>query len=107
MNNAFEVLSYEEQKEVVELFSCWLKQYSHEVVNHVMEKSEEILKNEFSMNLLRELKKREEEEDKDFLSSIRMRLTSFEEFKEFNPHNHPITHSNSYRDVLYDMYIRR
>ena len=37
---------------------------------------------------------------------IEVLFTDYEEFKKYNPHNHPLQHSDSYRDVLYDMYIK-
>lgn len=100
-------LSYEERKEITALLANWLKNYTHEVIVIVMERREEIINNEFAMNLLRELKKREEEEMKDFESSITSLLGCFDDFKKYNPHNHPLTHAGSYRDILYDMFIRR
>lgn len=30
----------------------------------------------------------------------------FETFKQYDPHNHPLTHSHSYRDILHDVYIK-
>ena len=100
-------LSYEEKKEIDALFANWLKSYTHEVIVKVMELREEIINNEFAMNLLRELKKREEEEKKDFERSIASLLGAFDDYKEYNPHNHPLTHAGSYRDILYDMFIRK
>jgi hypothetical protein len=99
-------LSYEEKKEIDALFANWLKSYSHDAILRALEHREEIINNEFAMNLLRELKTREEEEKKDFERSIASLLGSFEDFKEYNPHNHPVTHAHSYRDILYDMFIR-
>ena len=102
----FEELNYNEQQEITELFATWLDMYSEEVIMRVMARSEEIINNEFSMNLLRELKARKEEERKDFSRSINNLFTHFDTFKEYNPHSHPLTHANSYRDILHDMYIR-
>lgn len=104
---SFEEMSFEEKKEIVSLFSCWLKGYTKEVIMKVMEIQEEIINNDFSMNLMRELKKREEEEAESFNRSIESLFSNFEVFKEYDPHNNPLTHSQSYRDILYDMYIRR
>ena len=102
----FAELNYNEQEEIAELFATWLKNYTHEVIIKVMEKREEIINNEFTMNLLRELKTRTEEEGKDFGRSIRNLLGNFDTFKEYDPHNHPLTHAKSYRDILHDMYIK-
>lgn len=102
----FEEMNREEKKEVVLLFNNWLKDYTHEVIIKVMEKREDIINNDFVMKLLRELKEREEKEADEFKNYIDWLLFDFEAYKEFNPHNHVTTHSNSYRDILYDMYIR-
>lgn len=102
----FEDMKLEERKEVVALFGCWLSHYTQEVIVKVMEKSEEIINNEFAMNLLRELKKREDEEVEDFNRSLESLFGSFDTFKEYDPHNHPLTHSKSYIDILHDMYIK-
>lgn len=103
----FEELKFDEQKEITELFGNWLKDYSGEVVVRVMERAEEIMNNEAAMNLMKELYKREQEEQKDFNRSIETLFRYYENHKEYNPHNNPLTHANSYRDVLYDMFIRR
>ena len=100
-------LSLEERNEITELFANWLQPYTHEVIVRVMEKREEIINNEFAMNLLRELKTRSEKEEKDFAHSVGHLLFSFDDFKEFDPHNHPLSHAKSYRDILHDMYIRK
>ena len=102
----FEEMTMEEQKEIATLFVNWLRPYTHEVISAVMEKREEIINNEFAMNLLKELKVRTEKEEHDFRHSIGNLFRDYDTFKEFNPHSHPISHSNSYRDVLYDMFIK-
>ena len=102
----YEELSFDEKMEVRALFTIWLSRYTHEVVNKVMEKSQEIINNEFAMMMLKELAKRENDETADFETHIEALFTDYEEFKKYNPHNHPLQHSGSYRDVLYDMYIR-
>lgn len=100
-------MTWEEKQEVAELFANWLQCYTHEVIVRVMEQRDEIINNQFAMNLLKELKKREEREYHDFSHHIGNLLSEFETFKGFDPHNHPTTHARSYRDVLYDMYIRK
>ena len=103
----FEDFTYDEQKEIRELFANWLKEYTEEVIYRVMERAEEIINNEFAMNLLMELAKREKEESEDFYRSISRLLDNIENAKTCHPHNHPLTHAGSYRDILYDMFIRR
>lgn len=101
-----EDLSYTERKEVARLFGNWLKKYTGAVVVKVMARSEEILNNEFAMHLLKELSDRQDKEEKAFVDHMESLLEHYDDFKEYDPHNNPLEHSNSYRDVLYDMYIR-
>lgn len=98
-------LELNERKELNELFANWLKNYTHEVIADVMAKAEEIINNETSMHLLRELYKREQAETKEFTRSIESYLRNYEGHKEYNPHNHVLEHSEAYRYVLYDTYI--
>lgn len=101
----YEELSFDEKMEIKALFTIWLKEYSHDVVLKVMEKREEIINNEFSMKMLRELAVRESKEKADFQNSIDMLFRDFEQFKQYDVHNNPLTHANSYRDILRDLYI--
>ena len=102
----YEDLTRGEQQEVTRLFTTWLEKYSHEVIVKVIEQRDEIINNDFAMNLLKELCTRTESEKVDFKHSIENMLFHFDDFKKYNPHNHPLSHANSYRDVLYDMYIK-
>lgn len=99
-------MTYSEQQKVAELFANWLKNYTKEVIMRVMAQRDDILANEFALKLLRELKEREDNEQEDFKRSMESLLDHFDIYKEYDPHNHVLEHSNSYRDVLYDMYIR-
>lgn len=101
----YEELSFNEQKEIAFLFGNWLREYTHAVVVRVLEKRDEIISNDFAMNLLKELSEREKDEQEQFDDNIYSLLQAFDIFKEYDPHNHPLTHARSYRDVLYDMYI--
>ena len=103
----FDELSMNDQKEIVKLFTNWLQPYTQEVINKVIRfKKAEIINNEFAMNLLRELKEREEKESVDFAHNIGNLMHEFDVFEQYDPHNHPLTHAHSYRDILYDMFIR-
>lgn len=106
MRTFSEIENIAERDEIVLLFSNWLNQYTHKVIVEVLEKRDEIINNEFAMNLLKELKTREEKEKADFDNSMANLLSDFDGFKEYNPHNNPLTHASSYRDILYDMYIK-
>ena len=99
-------LDYCEVNKYAELFGVWLKPYTHEVIRYVMGRAEEIINNPDSLTLLLELKTREAKEEKDFFDNIAWYIRDYEGHKKYNPHSNCITHSGSYRDVLYDRYIR-
>ena len=101
-----EIETYAERNEIILIFSNWLKDYTNEVIIKVMAKRDKIISNDFAMKLLKELKKREDKEREDFDNNIARLFRDYDGFKEFDMHNHPTTHSVSYRDVLYDMYIK-
>lgn len=102
----FNEMPIAERKEIAELFSNWLKPYTREVIVKVMSRTEEIINNDFTMSLLRELKSREDREVKYFTDAIEFLISDFDGCKEYDPHNNALTHASSYRDVLYDMYIK-
>lgn len=102
----YEDIKYEEKKEIVDLFANWLKNYTGEIVVKVMARQDEIIKNDFAIQLLRELKTREEDEAKNFQHNIRNLFDDYEIHKKYNPHNDCLSHAGSYRNVLYDMYIK-
>lgn len=99
-------LSFDEQTETADLIANWLRPYTHEVIVKVLERRDEIISNEFTMNLLRELKKRQEDEHRNFNRSIFSLMDDFDTFSKYDPHNDALSHAGSYRDVLYDMYIK-
>lgn len=99
-------LDYTEQQKISTLFYYWLKPYTHEVIKKILERQDEIINNEFAMNLLKELADRTIKENNEFKSDIAFMMQDFENLSECDPHNHPITHAGSYRDILYDMYIK-
>lgn len=98
-------LNYSEQKEIKELIGNWLSKYTHEVHLKVLPKINDIISNEMAMKLLKELKKREEEEFINYLSNIHHLMENFDFYQKFDVHS-SYKHAQSYRDVLYDMYIR-
>ena len=94
------------REQVEKQFSVWLRPYTHEVIKRVMARADEILGDDFAMHLLSELYEREQAEDADFLRSVHYLLSNYEDFAQYDPHSHCLEHSKSYRDVLYDLYIR-
>lgn len=102
----FNELKLEERKEIAELFTNWLGKYTDEVIKKVLERADEIINNEMAMHLLRELKARDEKEYSELTDSIRFLMEDFESFSGHDARSTCLTHAKSYRDVLYDMYIR-
>jgi hypothetical protein len=72
----------------------------------VLAQRDEIINNEYVMKLLKELNEREAEEYESFSHSIGCILRDYDTFSKYDPHNHPLEHAGSYRDVLYDMFIK-
>lgn len=97
---------WKEYEAFAELFAVWLRPYTHEVIRYVMGRAEEIINTPDTLSLLRELKTREAKEEREFCDSLGWLLRDYEGHAKFNPHNHCLTHSASYRDILYDRYIR-
>ena len=89
-----------------EIFANWLDDYTDEVIKRVVQKVDEIINNDMAMMLLKELKERDEKERREFTNSIQNLLEDYEVFSEYSAKLNALTHAGSYRDVLYDMYIR-
>lgn len=105
----YKEMSFTEQNEVAELFSNWLSKYTIKVVEKVMSKADEIITNEHAMHLLKELKTREDKEREERKNSMYFILRDKSEgegFKDWCFQSHALTHSDAYREVLYDLYIR-
>ena len=105
MNEIYKNMNYAEQREAVDILATWLRTYTKDCINYVMQSLDKVLGNEVAMKMLKELHKREAEEARDFRNSIACLAGNFDGFSEYDPHNHALTHSKSYRNVLYDMFI--
>lgn len=103
-------LNYREQMELAELLEAWLSEYTTAVIEKVIPQLEEIINDEMSMMMLRELKARQEDEAKDRRNSFEM-LIRYQAKGEDQSltleclHSHPLSHSGAYRHLLYDLYI--
>lgn len=106
MSKKFDNLKTAEQLNLAARFEVWLGRYTQEVINKVIARLDEILENEFAMKLINELYEREEKERAARTSSLRLLMIDYDLFKDSDIHSNCLTHSNSYRDVLYDMYIK-
>ena len=105
-------LNYNEENELSELLEAWLGTYTSEVVAKVMPQIEEIINNDLTMMMLRELKARQDKEKADRAQTFRFTLWSMKENNEESVkihidglHNHVLEHSGAYRHILHDLYI--
>ena len=92
-------------KEFIELLANWLNTYTDDVVKRVMKKVDEIKNNDFALFLLKELYDREKDVYVDFIQGIDSLYYDYDYYSEYDVHTHPLSHAESYRDVLYDMFI--
>lgn len=97
---------FNEQKAFAEKLQVWLTMYTDEVYKKVMGKMEEIINDEVAIKLIDELYQRSMKEKEDERRTIMYSLGQDDDIAKFGIHNHCLTHSDSYRDVLYDMYIK-
>ena len=99
----YEAMNYTEKKEFTEMLWTWLKDYTDEVINYVLtEKIDEIMNSDTAIHLLKELHEREQKEAEDNISSLGLHLEHGGKFARLNV----LTHANSYRDILHDLYLK-
>lgn len=93
--------------EEIQLFATqlntWLDMYTEAVRKYALSQIDQILSDPMTLYLLDELHKRTEKEKKEAEDDIYWFLYYGHEYR---PGNHVLTHSNSYRDVLYDKYLK-
>ena len=103
-------MKLEERQELAELLEAWLSPYVDKVHVKVLNQLPQIVENEMAMKLLRELKARQDQEKEDRVREIRYRFWDLEENKKIADDSSfgssCLTHSKSYRDILYDLYIK-
>lgn len=100
-----EATPLKEQKEFAKKLQVWLGEYTQEVFERVMKQMEEIINNEFTLKMIDELYERTLKEQEEEIRHIEYVL-GYDNSNLSGFHNHPLEHSDSYRDVLYDMYIK-
>ena len=104
----YENANFSEQKIFQRELQTWLGCYTTSVANRVIEKMDDILSNATALKFIHELHERTQIEIKGREFDISIALSD-EEFRSTNEnwlHADTLTHAKSYRDVLYDMYIR-
>lgn len=106
-------MDWMEHEELARLLAPWLELYTKDVIGRVIDQLDDILANETAMMMIRELGEREEKEKCQFRSDLRYIFQAKAEKDEDGYQkrldwlrNYCLEHSKSYRDVLYDMYIR-
>lgn len=98
------------RKEFLLDLSNFCKCYVNDVCNKVIKQFDKIVSNELILNMLHELRIREEKELKAFTESFSWRLGEYLDDKNYdmsyNLHNNPTSHAGSYRAVLYDLLVK-
>ena len=92
-------------KEPIKIVANWLKDYSNEVVVKVMEKYEQIINDKTTYTMLSKLYKEENKEAETFIHDIEY-IVKFGIKDETKDMLRLGEYSRSYREVLYDLYIR-
>lgn len=89
----------------IKIVANWLKEYTNEVVVKVMEKYENIINDKTTYIMLSKLYEKENKQEAEFISDIKniVKYGVKDETKDMLRLGET---SRSYRDVLYDLYIR-
>lgn len=93
----------EEKQQFAEELNTWLGYYTDEVIEKVMSKIDLIIADKQSRTMIRELHTRTAQEEESMVGSFRWALggTSPRLWR-----HSALTHAKSYRDVLYDLWIK-
>ena len=89
----------------IKIVANWLKNYSNEVVVKVMGNYEKIINDKTTYNMLSKLYVEENKEDVTFIHDIEY-MVKFGIKEETKDMLRLGEYSRSYREVLYDLYIR-
>ena len=89
----------------IKIVANWLKDYSNGVVVKVMEKYEQIINDETTYTMLSKLYEEESKEEREFSNDIR-NIVEYGVKNETKDMLRIGERSRSYREVLYDLYIR-
>lgn len=84
----------------------WLGSYTQPIINKVAAKIEDIINNEIVMKMIHELYIRTIDKQAKQAEALMFLFKDYEGFKQYDIHNQPLAHPESYRAVLYDMYIK-
>lgn len=100
-----ESMTYDQREQFCRKIECWLGGHTDEVFRDVMNQMDTIVNDPHSLRLIDELYTRTQKVKKDIVHSIECCIRNPETFLQYGIHLHPLEHPDSYRDVLYDMYI--
>ena len=89
----------------IKIVANWLKDYNNDVVVRVMEKYEQIINDETTYTLLSKVYEEENKEEETFIHDIEY-IVKYGIKDETKDMLRLGEYSRSYRDVLYDLYIR-
>ena len=89
----------------IKIVANWLKDYNNDVVISVMEKYEQIINDKTTVTMLSKLYEEENKEEETFIHDIEY-MVKFGIKDETKDMLRLGEYSRSYRDVLYDLYIR-
>lgn len=89
----------------IKIVANWLKDYSNDVVVKVMEKYEQIINDKTTYNMLSKLYEEENREEVKFILDIK-NIVEYGIKDETKDMLRLVEYSQSYREVLYDLYIR-
>ena len=94
-----------ERKKFCTQLQCWLSPYTQNVYERVMNQIEDIINNDTALQMISELYTRTQYETNEEINQIFYNMDNPDDYKD-EIHKHVLYHSEAYRDVLYDMYIR-
>ena len=89
----------------IKIVANWLKNYTNEVVVKVMEKYEQIINDKTTYTMLSKLYEEENKEEETFIHDIEY-MVKYGITDETKDMLRLGEYSRSYREVLYDLYIR-
>lgn len=95
---------------IVVYIANWLDRYTPEVISYVMNThKDELISNETTKHMLKELYLRELKEKEDFTHFIGdlLNVDDVDASIKYDPRKSILTHPEAYRNVLYDLYIKR
>lgn len=95
--------THEERALLAKKLNTWLGIYTYEVRKYALSQIDKILSDPTALYLLDELYTRTEKEEKEATDNFYWFLGYSQEYRK---HCDVLTHSKSYRDVLYDKFLK-